>query len=65
MVIVFVRKKLFVREKLLKVVGELFYDYGIIVIGIDVVIVWVGVVKMLLYNNFKFKFELVVVYIDV
>lgn len=52
------------RERLLEAAGRLFYADGIAATGINAVTAEAGVARMSLYNNFAFKDDLVLAYVE-
>jgi AcrR family transcriptional regulator len=52
------------RERILCAAGELFYEHGFHVVGIDLVIERAGVAKATLYRHFSTKDDLIAAYLD-
>ena len=53
-----------VREKILKTASDLFYQYGIRAVGVDLVVGKAGVAKTSLYRYFKTKDDLVAAFLQ-
>lgn len=53
-----------VREKILTVAGNLFFQHGYRAIGIDLIIEQAGIAKATLYRHFKSKDDLIVAYLQ-
>jgi AcrR family transcriptional regulator len=53
-----------IREHILAVAGELFYNRGIRAVGVDVIIAEAGIAKATLYRHFPGKEDIVVAYLE-